>query len=1163
MRVFFAFLLVATASVRGADIVFGHERLEVRLDPDAGALAVTDKIAGCTYRQHLPTREKGAARFRNVARDGNRVAFDADFWWKAGAPLTVRVTLTLAAGAADLAVEADCADRAVRIERFAFLEPLVLDSAAGVLAVADYSDGHIYPLDRKPFPRTWFDGDRLDMPWVGVCDLAGGFGYTLVLETSDDAVVQLVPCRGGVREVVAPRVLWQPIKGSFGAPRKLLYRFVPKGSYVALAKSYRELAAAQGLLVTLGQKAAANPNLARLFGAPDVWGDASLEFVRRAKAAGVEKMLIHGRASAQDMRAINALGYLTSEYDNYTDILAPDPGKGIDASHDNLPEAAALKADGTRMTAWLTWDKKTQYMKRCPALWERAARAVVPKVLAELPFLGRFIDVTTAEALYECYDPAHPLTRADKRACGGALLAYVRSLGLVMGGEHGIWWGVPHLDYIEGMMSGGYASWPAGHLIHPKSKDESFTSPWGRASEKWGAYEEWGIGHAWRAPLWELVFHDCIVSTWYWGDASDWLRVAAPEVEAKKDAFNILYGTIPLLWANGEGSWRQDRAAFLRTYRVTCPLHEAIAGAEMLAHEALTPGRDVQRTTFSDATEVVVNFGSEPYALARDGRTFLLPRNGFFVKGPKIAQTCVLENGVPVTTVERPGFFYIQRGGVELCARAESDEKLIVQLHALDASARFEPRRCVAAWDLATTRAYLRDPQGERIALAPCTHDGDDVLLLGPCADGANIELLCGKEAVLPDLLVERVAIEPARVPQGHDAVATVVVRNAGGAPARDATLGFFADTRAPERLLATLPCALAPGQRANLTQRIDTVRLDGERRLVVAIEPASSSRELCTRNNSLEATLEVQADPKLWHLGGERALAPESVPWRGLPITLPCEDRIDPASVRASPFPAQVVGGAILVLLPGSGPTPEKVSWRANAPDLPAPLFAPCARLWRQDERAIHAETYRVRFENGTLVDLAAVRDGKAGPAFVTKLIVSSRETGWTEEPGTVEGFEVLESGPVRTSIVVTKSLRANVKYTKRYDFYPRYFEVATTLQGLPGGVYSRAYYAKAGAFVAESGARAAIDGTGDGEDVIGTRARWYAVHASDWAHSCTSLDGASTLTYWDSSERGGIGFSAVRNDRPARMRYTIRPGAPDASFGADDAREVEVKLR
>jgi hypothetical protein len=635
-------------------------RVTVTVDPAAGSFSVLDKACGYLWQPPPPgDRNPGGARFRNVRSSPRSIAFEADFGWPAAAGM---VTMTLAGETPDLAIDLDMSDRNRAISNLHFLPLLILDTPAGVLAVADYSNGHLYPLGEKPFPRTWFGGDRLDMPWVGVCDLAKGMGYLLILETSDDAAVQMRPCKVGDREVAAPEIIWLPSKGVFGAPRRILFHFASEGGYVALAKAYRRHAQAAGLVVPFSEKLTQNPNIRRLFGAPDVWGDATAKFAREAKAAGVEKMLIHGRASPRDVKEINDLGYLTSEYDNYTDITPVGEGKEIDAQHDRLPDAAVLNADGKRMTAWLTWDKKTQFMKRCPALWVRTENIVVPKVLSAFPFVGRFIDVTTAEGLYECYDPNHPLTRADKRRCGVDLLAAVRGRKLVVGGEHGIWWAVPHLDYIEGMMSGGYYSWPAGHLIHPKSKDESFTDPWGGATGRWDGYEKWGIGHRFRAPLWELVFHDCVVSTWYWGDASDWLRQAAPEVTDAKDALNILYGTVPLLWANKEGSWQADRAMFLRTYRRTCKLHEAIAGAEMLSHEFMTPDRDVQRTTFSDGTAVIVNFGKAAFTLTLDGGgTAVLPQYGFWVKGPAIEQSRILVDGKPVTTIRAGEFSFTDK----------------------------------------------------------------------------------------------------------------------------------------------------------------------------------------------------------------------------------------------------------------------------------------------------------------------------------------------------------------------------------------------------------------------------------------------------------------------------------------------------------------------
>jgi hypothetical protein len=627
-----------------------NRHLRVIVRPMSGTILVRDRSSGREWVQSPAADAKSMPVFRNARRipqPGPGLAFDVPL--EPGATNSLSVSLTLRDRGADLFVEVDLPDRHAKIENLFVLEPFVSASTNPALVVADYSNGHLYPLNEKP-PRTWFNLWSIDMPWVGVCDLSDGHGYALIVETDDDACIRLVKSQRDGREVWAPQVGFQASQREFRYPRRFFYHFASKGGYVALAKRFREFAREQGLLVPFGEKLKQNPNIARLFGAPDLWGDGSLKFAREAKAAGIEKMLIHGRASAEDMRAINDLGYLTSNYDIYADMLQVEPGKEIDGHHGQVPGDVVLQADGQRMKAWLTWDKQ-QYMKRCPAVAVNTARVVIPKDLAQRPFVGRFIDVATAEELYECFDPAHPLTRGGKRQASTGLLAYTRSLGLVTGGEHGRYWAVPQLDYIEGMMSGGSYSWPAGWLLRPKSKDQEFDNPYGGKFGKWADYEKWGIGHQHRVPLWELVFHDCIVSTWYWGDSSEFLLQAAPEVTPKKDAFNVLYGTIPMFWANREGGWRADRELCLRSYRNTCKLHEVIAGTEMLSHGFVTPDRAVQRTKFSDGTEVVVNFGAVPFEAKLGRRKYLLPQNGFAVKGPKIEQSLALVDGKVVTTI--------------------------------------------------------------------------------------------------------------------------------------------------------------------------------------------------------------------------------------------------------------------------------------------------------------------------------------------------------------------------------------------------------------------------------------------------------------------------------------------------------------------------------
>ncbi|GAB4132605.1 hypothetical protein JCM17478_19520 [Thermopirellula anaerolimosa] len=631
----------------------------MRIDPRTGAWSVLDKrcrrqwISATEYKSESP-------RFRRVAavpESGDALQFEAAFSWTENQPIYTQVTIRLPADSADLHITADMEDRTRKIGASRFWDPLGADVDGLGIAVADYCNGHLYPADTESLPRRWFSTSRLDMPWVGVCEGTRGPAVLVLFETSDDGAVELVKRDVAGRSLFLPQAIWQDSKGAFSYPRRLTYAFAAEGGYVALAKRYRQYASQLGLIVPFAEKVKANPEIRRLFGAPDVWGYAALEFAQAAKDAGVRRLLVQGRMPPDSMRQVNELGYITSEYDNYTDITAVDSEDKIDRSHDFIPQSVVLRADGERMTAWLTFDKKTQFMKRCPALWLRTARRDIPKILGEYPFLGRFIDVTTAEDLYECYDPEHPLTRADKRRCGEELLAYVRSQKLVVGGEHGIWWAVPYTDYFEGMMSGGNYSWPAGHLIAPKTKDERFHSPWGQELPPWQEYEKWGIGHRYRVPLWELVFHDCVVTTWYWGDSSDFLLQAAPEITPKKDAYNILYGTIPLLWADARrGSWRNHRDVFLRTYRNTCILHEAIAGTEMLDHEFLTEDRRVQKTTFSDGTWAVVNFGPEPYELAADGRHWVLPENGFVVKGPAVEQSRVVTDGGVVTAIHGPDF---------------------------------------------------------------------------------------------------------------------------------------------------------------------------------------------------------------------------------------------------------------------------------------------------------------------------------------------------------------------------------------------------------------------------------------------------------------------------------------------------------------------------
>jgi len=1161
--------------------------IRVTLQPDAGSFSVLDKRCGYLWKQPQETRFS----VRNVQAVPNGVRFETDLHLDEGKRSTLQVTMRVPPKSAELHITAEAMPPDAPFSGMLFLAPLMLDTPHGALAIADYSNGHLYPLDLKPFPARWQALDRLDLPMVGLVDMEKGFGYALIVETPDDGVLECKHYRAGEREVAAPQVGWWGQKGRFAYPRGIVYHFVAQGSYVATAKAYRAYAREKGLLITLREKAKRNPNLYKLFGAADVWGVWGVDyarFVQEAKLLGVDKLLLHGSATREAMQKAVQAGYLTSEYDNYTDILPAESEEKIDSNHDLLPDSAVLKADGEHMTAWRTMEG-LQYMKRCPALWLRAAQKVIPAALKNHPFLARFIDVTTAEGLYECYDPNHPLTRTDKRECGQKLLAYVRSLGLVVGGEHGIWWGVPYQDYIEGMMSSYQFSWPAGHLIRPQSKEQRFTDPWGNQLPPWSEYEKWGIGHEYRIPLWELVFHDCVVSTWYWGDSSDWLLRAAPEITDRKDLFNILYGTIPLMWLDPQGAWNQDRQRFVRTYRLTSKLHEAVAMQEMLSHEFLTPDRAVQRTRFADGTVCVVNFGKETYTLKANHQSVVLPEYGFWVKGPRIEQSRVLVNGEVVTTVRADGYFFRETPSEWLFLRRMDSERVRVEAFSRSGRVRVDLRQVAKRWDQRTMLVYIvLPPEGKRWLPTVPQWRSDGVLELGVGTKWESkswYDILWGRHTRRPDLMLNLQVLTPQPV-QGKPISIKLTVRNVGFAPAPDTRLAVYAEEDAPANRLWQGKVSLNARAEQTLVIHLDSSRLDGNRRLIAEAKLGGVVREIAEGKNISDIPVQVERDLSRWDVRLTLRVEAGALDREDEVVVVPLEGEPFAAeSVRAylldeegkpkQEIPAQCdrLGGRmeVALIIPGKMPAGSVQQVALYAMRRKGAVLPPTSPYrWSAEQPYVQGETYRLNLRDGVPRDIAAANPDvyrkpiiasamgipplPFGEPFIKQLVFSSAKTGWVEEQGARPArVELLAHGPVRIVVRVMRELQGGVTYTKRYTFYPQYFDVDIETS-TSEATYSRAFYAQEGDYEDSGGVKARVDGKGEAEGVMGTtqQPRWYAVYAPRWAHACLALTPMDAIVYWDSAAMGGIGFNTSRT-QGVRLRYVILPGARDASFAEE----------
>ncbi len=457
------------------------------------------------------------------------------------------------------------------------------------------------PVKDLAWRGTRWRSSELAMPWVAVT--AEDKGYLLLFDlpsTCDSSQVCLESYVVDGKELLVPVPVYEPMGGAFGAARTLRYVFTADGGHVALCKRYRDFAAKAGVWVPQREKLKRLPALKALAGAPMIWGESSLSFCQEAHAAGIRRMILNGHPAAEDLKAIHDLGYLVCAHD------AVDRAGGIQAP----------KADSIRPPAW-------------------------------------FVDAMANPPMERSNDiPLQNPTQARQKAC--ELMQGINNQGVMIICSQGKWWGVPFCSVSEGLQSGAFRT------VDALAATPSATL----RREQLDAVLAWGMNHTRRYPLWELVFHDCQISTWARDDGTARLHQLVPDLEAMKNAFNVLYGTVPLHWLNVPGgyAWRrpEEMGRLLDSYRVTGLLHEQVGFSEMRSHEFVTANRDVQKTTFGDGTQVWVNFGEAVWPLNTEGLQCRLPQYGFFAQGPDflLCRLCSADGQRVQTFIRKDGYAF-------------------------------------------------------------------------------------------------------------------------------------------------------------------------------------------------------------------------------------------------------------------------------------------------------------------------------------------------------------------------------------------------------------------------------------------------------------------------------------------------------------------------
>jgi hypothetical protein len=579
--------------------------LAVTLDSARGTLTVLDKRSGQTWSQ----QPVGSPLVCQSVSDGGVQSV----WLHQPSGLRLQMALALDGEKPELLVSLAAAGELAA--PLAFPYPFV--SEAGTYLLVPLNEGISFGVDDPAITgpkrfEAYYGNDGLCMAFWGVTD--GQRGHMAIIETPDDAAIRLD--RSGGPLYIAPE--WDAQKGQFGYTRRLRYVFLNEGGHVGICKRYRGYAEARGLLKTLAQKRQENPDVDRLVGAVNVWffekPSLSLPIAEEMQAAGIKQILWSHAEPPAVIAAMNDMGVITSRYDIVQDVVNPAnlpflTYGGLTAA---WPQDLILDQKGDWVRGWGIETKDGLGLIPCGVLCDKQAiayaRERMTQDLADHPYLCRFMDTTTATPWRECYHPDHPMTRSESRHWKMELLRIIsEDFHLVAGTETGHDAAVPYIHYFEGMLS----------LTHYRVDDPGrrMLHIWKDVPDRVANFQ---LGQRYRLPLFELVYHDCVISHWYWGDYSNKL----PALWDKRDLFNLLYGTAPMFLFDFE-FWREHRERFVQSYRNTCLVAREVGYAEMSDHRFLTTDRDVQQTVFSNGVVVTCNFSEQTFPMA-DG-TLLLP----------------------------------------------------------------------------------------------------------------------------------------------------------------------------------------------------------------------------------------------------------------------------------------------------------------------------------------------------------------------------------------------------------------------------------------------------------------------------------------------------------------------------------------------------------
>ncbi len=358
------------------------------------------------------------------------------------------------------------------------------------------------------------------------------------------------------------------------------------------------------------------------------WGDGiSIKMLDVLQDAGLDRMVLclgdlsTAESKPQVAARADELGYLFGPYDAYHSIHPPVGHPDYDA--DNTWETAQfppelfetgpiVKADGTKRAGF----KKVGYL-----LSPLAARPYVEKrvndYMSRVPYTAVFVDCDAFGQYFDDYSPDHTATKQDDLNERLDRLNWLSNVhGLVVGSEGGNACAASAIHFAHGMLS-PVIGWGDADMRDKNSPyfTGAYWPPQGpgifiKQVPLKPKFKKFFYDPRYRLPLYQAAFHDSLVTTHHWGNASLKFEDQIAAVALLEQLYNV-----PPLYHLNHAQWKKHREHILKHYAFFSPLHRELGLKPMTGFQWLNEGRTVQQTTFEDGTRILANFQDESFSI--------------------------------------------------------------------------------------------------------------------------------------------------------------------------------------------------------------------------------------------------------------------------------------------------------------------------------------------------------------------------------------------------------------------------------------------------------------------------------------------------------------------------------------------------------------------